>query len=290
MNRMRLTANRLLRRVAMASALAACLPVAALASPPHWSPGPGLRHYRYDSVERAPGQPDKAYRVDFDLAADAHGGIVAIVRHAARGAGGAWTETALDADCRAALRARPGELARVTLAPLAPESAATLGDAFMAGCAPAELFFPMTDILNVALVQSSPHFGLASLASPGDSRHFTGFDTRLDRLGVGIDAASPGGTTRFAARSGGRLYVDWVPDPMRIAILHHGALNGQDLHLAGVENFAFRLIIDAPTGALVSAATPYDRLDLIVQLPGMPPESAPRMTITREVTITPTEG
>ena len=207
------------------------------------------------------------------------------MRRAARSVGEVWTEADIDQACRTALKAGAGELARITLVPLSLEAAAALGDPFMAPCAPAEVFFPMTDILNVALVQMSSEFKLADLSTPGDSARFPAFKSQLDRLGTGIEVTSPGGLTNFVSRQGDVAVVDWSPDPMAVAIVSHGAMNGTDQRMRGVERYAFRLEIDARSGALIRAATPSDRLDLIVDVPGLSPEQDPRIVVTREVSI-----
>jgi hypothetical protein len=243
---------------------------------------PGVRAYRYTSVERTQGRPDARYRVDFDLATGADGSVVAIVRKAERGENGVWSAPAVDDRCRAALGARDGELARVTLSPLNAESA-KLGEAFMAMCAPAAYFFPMTDILNVSLVQTEPRFQLASLRGAGASARFAGFQTSLDRLGVAISASSPGGVTKVLAVNP-VVVVDWMPDPMNLTLVNRPS-NGPPVTLKGIENFAFRLEIDRLSGALKRAWTTHDALDLVVDVPGVPADKLPRVAITREVVI-----
>ncbi len=248
---------------------------------PRWAPEAGSHRYRYESIERG-GGADKGYQVDYDLVSDGKGGIVAVVKRAAHGIAGKWMDATLDDACRTALHAGPRELARITLSPLAPDAAGTLGDAFMAPCAPADLFFPMTDILNVALIQATPHFRIDRLATPGDSARFEGFKTSLDRFGIAIDASSGGGTIRFATLEPGRASVDWAPDPMAITILNRKAFNGVDLKLDGTEDFSFRVTIDPATGVLLGAGTTHDRLSLVANIPGVPPRP---LSITREVTI-----
>ena len=173
----------------------------------------------------------------------------------------------------------------MTLSPLSPEAAASLGEAFMAMCAPAEYFFPMTDILNVSLIRTQPRFRLADLTAPGTTARFDGFATTLDRLGVAIAASSPGGEITMIGRDARGMTVDWKPDPMPLTIVRHAVPGTPEITLRGVERYAFRVEIDTPSGLLRRAATTTDRLDLVVEVPGVPPDQAPHLAISREVTI-----
>ena len=265
------------------SALAAAAAVCS-AEPFRTSATPGLRHYRYTSLEQTQGQAGTRYRVDFDLATGSDGSVIAILRKAEREAGGVWSAPAVDAQCRKVLHAKKGELARITLWPLDAE-AAKLGDTFMAMCAPAAYFFPITDLLNVSLVQTQPSFGLAKLTAPGAKARFEGFATSLDRLGVAITASSPGGEIELHALDANAAVVDWKPDPMQIKIVNHATAGSPEVTLNGFEKFAFRLEIDPTSGVLKRAATISDNLDLTVDVPGVPAEKAPRVAIMREVAI-----
>lgn len=247
--------------------------------------GPGTRHYRYASVERNPGQPDGRYRVDFDLVTDSKGGITAVILKAEQGRGETWTTPKVTAECKAALHGDDHALARITLAPLSPEAADSLGEPFMAMCAPASYFFPMTDILNVVLIQSSPVFRINDLADVGDGVRFDGFKTKLDRLGSAIAASSPGGTITLAALDQQVATVDWAPDPMQIAIKVHASGNVPEMAMTGIERYAFRSEIDRRTGALRRAKTTSDNLDLVVAMPNVPPDKAPHLAISRDVAI-----
>ena len=248
----------------------------------------GVRHYRYQSLERAQGQPDKRYRVDFDLATGADGSVTAVLLKAEAAVGDGWSTPVVDKACRQALRGRGRPLARITLAPLSPE-ATTLGAEFMAMCAPAAYFFPVTDILNVSLIQTQPKFHLVDLKAKGASARFDGFDTKFERLGVAIAASSPGGEIKLSALDTQSLTVDWAPDPMQIEMVHRKTENSPEMTLKGVERYAFRVEIDPVSGALRRAATTADDLDLLVSMSGLPPDKAPRVAIAREVTIEPRE-
>lgn len=274
------------RRITLTVGLLLILHGTALAAPPFKTePGPGTRHYRYTSVERNPGQPDGRYRVDFDLVTDSKGGITAVILKAEQGRGETWSTPQVTADCKAALHGDSHALARITLAPLSPEAADALGEPFMAMCAPAPYFFPMTDILNVVLIQSSPVFRINDLAEVGKGVHFDGFKTKLDRLGSAIAAASPGGTITLAGLDQQVATVDWTPDPMQIAITVHANGNMQEMAMTGTERYAFRSEIDRRTGALRRAMTTSDNLDLVVAMPNVPPDKAPHLAISRDVAI-----
>jgi hypothetical protein len=212
---------------------------------------------------------------------------VAVLRKAESASGDVWSTPTVDAACRKALHGHGHELARVTLAPVSPEVAASLGDAFMAMCAPAAYFFPITDVLNVTVIQTQPTFHLAELTGAGMSARYDRFETRLDRLGVAIVAASPGGRVTLSALDGHTATVDWTPEPMQISIVRHAAAGAPEVTLRGEERFAFRLEIDPASGALRRAATTGDTLDLVVTMPGVPADKAPHIAITREVTIEP---
>jgi len=260
----------------------------ALAEPPFKTAAtPGTRAYRYTSVERNPGQPEARYRVDFDLVTDAHGGVTAVIRKAEAARGDVWTTPAVTAECTEALHGDKQALARVTLAPLSVEAAASLGEPFMAMCAPAPFFFPMTDILNVVLIQTAPSFHIADLGTVGASARFESFNTKLDRLNTAMIASSSGGTTTLTALDDHTATVDWAPDPMQLTLVMRATASMPEVTMVGVERFAFRLEIDRATGALRRAATTTDTLDMVVSMPGLPPDKAPHVAISREVAIEP---
>ncbi len=248
---------------------------------------PGVRHYRYTAMEQTQGQPPSGYRVDFDLATDADGGVVAIIRKAEARKGDTWSGSNAAAECKKSLHGKGSELARITLNPVTPAAAASLGEPFMAMCAPAEYFFPMTDILNVSLIQTSPRFQLQALTSPGASSRFDGFTTKLERYGKRIEAASQGGSIKLTSLDDHIATVDWTPDPMQLTIVEQPQAGQPPITLTGTETFAFRVEIDRATGVLRSAATTADDLAMVVSMPGLPADKAPHVAIKREVTIEP---
>lgn len=254
------------------------------AKAPRWIPEAGSQGYRYEMATHIPNLPGTAYRLDYDLVSDGKGGLVAVVKAAAHLEDGEWRDAEIDADCRAALHAKESELARITLSPVPPEATAALGPAFMADCAPADIFFPIMDILNVALIQVGPQFRLAELAKPGDSRRFPGYATSLDRLGVAISLEATGGTVTFTALAPGQATVDWASDPLKLTMVHRKAYDGTDITLIGSETFVFRLEIDPGTGVLLSAVTLRDDLDMTMTLAGGFSQPLP---MRRDVKITP---
>jgi hypothetical protein len=259
----------------------------ALADPLFKDAAPGTRHYRYAAVERNPGQPEGRYRVDFDLVTDANRGVTAVIRKAESAKGDVWSTPTVSADCKKALRGGGNALARITLAPMTPEAADSLGEPFMAMCAPASYFFPMTDILNVVLIQASPSFHLKDLTAVGMSAKFDGFNTKLDRLGMAMTGSSPGGVITLSALDDHVATVDWVPEPMQLTLTQHATPNSPEMTMTGFERYAFRAEIDRTTGALRRAVTTADNLDVVISMPGLPSDKAPHVAISREVAIEP---
>ena len=271
-------------RRALSVALAASSTVAwagVVATPPH----AGVHSYRYEVQEVSP-VSTKGYRTDIRLTSDGHGGAVADLIDSQTYDGKTWTRVTVDPACAAALHARPGELARVTLLPLSPEQA-KLGDAFLAPCAPAGVFFPLTDILNVVLIQSSDAFHLRDLNEVGQSATFPGFATSIDRPEISMTETSSGGSISLAGVEAGRAQVDWKPDVAKLDLVEKNAGGpAKPFTLSGTEHFAFRVQIDVKTGTLERADTLYDDLDMTVQVPGAE-GPAPRVAIKRIVSLGP---
>jgi len=186
----------------LVAALGLCL-LALPAEAQRWFPSAGTQPYRYEISRNVAGSLAQHYRVDFDLVSDGAGGLVAIVRGFEHAEDAGWGDEPIDAACRAAMHAGPGEVARV---PLLPANTG-LEAAFLPTCAPQELFLALTDILNVALIQS-PHFGIEALSAVGDSRRFAGFDTHFARGSLAADSSTPGGTIRFVEATGTRATID----------------------------------------------------------------------------------
>ena len=272
-----------LLRAAALSLLALAVPAQAQTAL-RWIPEPGSHSYRYEMSTRIPNLPGNSYRLDYDLVSDGKGGLVAVVKAASHIESGEWRDAEIDAACRSALHAQGNELARVRLSPIDTAVATGLGSEFMADCAPADIFFPIADILNVALIQVAPQFKLAELTKPGDSRRFPGYATSLDRLDTAVTLESTGGSVTFAALVPGRASVDWASDPLKLTMIHRRAYNGADITLTGTETFVFRLEIDPATGVLLSAVTTRDDLDMTMSLPG---DYSQPLPMTREVKIIP---
>jgi hypothetical protein len=207
-----------------------------------------------------------------------------VVRSADKLEAGAATPVPIDEACRTALHSAPGEIARVTLVPIAPQTASALGEAWLPGCAPTALFLPLAEILRATLVQIAPRFGLARLRAPGDSRRFDAFASHIDRPSITLDLETTGGTIAFAGTSGGRATIDWTPDTMTVRHVNRDSIPGIPVLSEGSARRALRLEIDRATGTLVSASSVGDRADLILNIKDVPPIP---LTITRDVSIRP---
>lgn len=187
-----------------------------------------------------------------------------------------------DHACVVAMHGDRNRLARIQLEPLPPD-AESFGPDFLATCAPDSIFFPITDILNVALVQTESKFGLATLRQVGDKASFAAFSTTTHRSSVDMIANAPGGETQISNVTSHKVVVDWVPLPMHLVLTEHAASG--DFIMTGLEHFAFRIQVDRTTGKLISAKTLYDTLNLVMDMPGVPKEKAPHITIRRTVNI-----
>jgi hypothetical protein len=272
----------------MARLIAAALWLVAITAPAsaqtiRWAPEAGTHSYRYETTTTVPNAPGNGYRLDYDLVSDGKGGLVAVVTGAWHREGAPeWSDAEIDDDCRTALHAQGKELARVTLSPIALATVANLGPGFMAECAPADIFFPMTDILRLALVQVAPEFGLARLTKPGQSGRYPGYATKLERLDTAIDITSTGGTITFTALVPGRATIEMISDPMKLTLIHRRAYSGADVTLTGTEISGFRIEIDPASGVLLGAASTGDKLDVTMSLPGGYSQPLP---VTRETQI-----
>jgi hypothetical protein len=274
------------RLLGLAIAIAAGLAAGAATRPPRLTPTAGSTLFRYEVRQTMAGEVS-GWRTKYRLQTDGHRGAVAIVLQSEALDHGAWSPVTVDPGCRAAMHAGPGELAEVRLSPLSPE-AAKLGDAFLALCAPPGVFNPITDLLNVTLIQTSTSFRIDALRRAGDTAQFAGFSTSLSRPTLEMSETSAGGEITLVGVEEGRALVDWKPTPSRLHLVNRLA-SGQQVPLDGTEHFAFRLEIDVSTGALRSAHTLYDDLDLTAAVPGVPTNRQPRLKITREVAIVPVD-
>jgi hypothetical protein len=243
------------------------------------TPEPGVRHYIYEATETVAGGPVHGYRTEFDLQNSA-GAVYAIVRKSSV-LDGSWKSVEPDSACRAAMHGDKTSLARVKLSPLSADAAKTLGDSFLAMCAPPGVFFPLTDILNVALIPGS-HFRATELGAVGQSLSYAGFAAAFDRSGVAIKESSPGGEISLASLDDGHAVLDWKPALADLEIVEKA--NQPPVTLNGTEHFAFRAEVDRRTGVLERAAAIFDDLDMKVV---GAPDSVPHVRITRTVKIEP---
>jgi hypothetical protein len=97
--------------------------------------------------------------------------------------------------------------------------------------------------------------------------------------------ASDGGEVTLVSMDKDQATLDWKPSPAKIALVEQAG--GMAIHLSGTETFAFRLVVDRHTGALVRADSLYDDLDLAIAAPGVPTDKPPRMGVKRTVAILP---
>ncbi|HEY1752836.1 MAG TPA: hypothetical protein VGG29_16375 [Caulobacteraceae bacterium] len=106
--------------------------------------------------------------------------------------------------------------------------------------------------------------------------------------GAGSAAWAAGPPFPAPARPGLHRYTYQVAEIVN-GKLQHAYRTGFDLETtaAGTEHWAFRLTLDARTGALIEAHTPYDSLDLKAHAAGMPEGASAPVKITRTVSITP---
>jgi hypothetical protein len=243
------------------------------------TPAPGMRQYIYEAKETVAVGPDHGYRTEFDLQ-NSGGAIYAVIRKSSV-LDGSWKAVAPDAACRTAMHGDKNSLARVKLSPLSPEAARTLGDSFLASCAPPGIFFPLTDILNVVLIPSA-HFRATELGKVGQSLPYAGFDAAFDRAGIDLKESSSGGAISLASLDDTRAVLDWTPALADLQLVE-GA-NKPPVTLKGTEHFAFRVEVDRKSGAIERASATYDDLDMKVV---GAPDSVPHLKITRTVKIEP---
>jgi hypothetical protein len=264
--------------ITLAAAFAATAAHAAEPAPVRAIPAPGVRHYLYEVIETVNGARHDGWRTEFDFVSS-NGAIDAVVRKASHFNGKGWEAVAVDDACRAAMHGSANSLARVRLWPLPAKSARQLGSSFLDTCAPPGIFFPLTDILNVAIIPASPTFRTQELRQVGQSVRYQGFAAASDRAGEGIKETTHGGEMRLAALNPQRVVIDWRPDLADLELTE--STQKPPMILKGTEHWAFRLEIDRASGAIARAATTYDDLDLtIVGAPG-----APKIKISRSVLI-----
>jgi hypothetical protein len=272
------------RALALALALSACASAVAAAPKLTLTPKPGVHAYRYEVEEIVNGAQQQRYRVDFDVEAGRTGDVWAVIRSAQEKPGtGDWREVKVDDACRTKMRGGKDSLARVKLWPSHASTANALGPDFLDNCAPPAVFFPLTDILNVVVIPLSASFSTSKVTKVGDVAHFDGFTAVFDRTGETLKEVTHGGDTTLIALDEHKAVLDWAPALADLDLVEHQG--AQPLSLKGTEHWAFRLDIDQRTGAIVRAHTTYDDLDLLVQMAGVPADKAPRVKISRTVSI-----
>jgi hypothetical protein len=242
-------------------------------------PESGVRHYVYQETETLGGHMSKAYRTEFDLETSGPA-TYAVIRKSAM-FDGTWKAVDADAKCRTAMHGGKSSLARVQLSPLSPD-AQKMGDSFIDNCAPAGVFFPLTDILNVAIIPFTEKFRAAELSRVGDTRNYPGFDAAFERTGIAMSEISHGGEIRLSTLDKHRAVLDWEPEPADLELFEKASQ--PPVHLKGTEHFAFRVAVDRKTGFIEHAAATYD--DLHLKVIGAP-DSFPPLVIARTVTIDP---
>ncbi|MDB5694378.1 MAG: hypothetical protein JWO81_3441 [Alphaproteobacteria bacterium] len=266
-------------RAAILAAFAATAAPAGTQPPFRTMPTPGVRHYLYEVIQTINGTTRKGYRTEFDLEAKG-GALFATIRTTAELDQGAWKPVLSDAACRKAMSGTEARLARVQLYPLDPATAHSLGSSFLATCAPPAIFFPLTDILNVAIIPVSSAFRVGELRAVGETLAYPGFEAAFDRSGESIQETTHGGDVRLAALDPRRALIDWRPLPADITTVERSMQ--PPMTLRGKEHWAFRVEIDRRSGAIERASTSYDDLDLAIV---GAPASVPHVRISRSVTI-----
>ena len=164
------------------------------------SPANGVQHYRYEVIQTINGSTRKGYRTKFDL--DTKGQVLfAVVRATSELENGVWKPVVPDAACRKAMNGTQDSLARVQLYPMNSNPAQKLGSGFLAVCAPPAVFFPLTDVLNVAMLPMPGGFRASELRAAGQSLTFSGFTAEYDRAGERLNAK---------LISSGQLEAEWL--------------------------------------------------------------------------------
>ena len=232
---------------------------------------------RYSLVEREiNGGQEKSITYTLDVVTAKDAGVTALIQSAVDKNGKAMEITA---DCRAKMNAPAGGIATIKLWPATKD----LGSAFLDLCAPADLFHAMTDLSNIILIRSAPQFGGGTLAKAGDKHSFDGFKAQWKRGDEEGAVATQGGTIALTVMDATKAVVQWQPAPMTVN-LTISSPNGA-MKIAATEDFAFELVIEAPSGVLLQARTLHDDLNGTIFLPNIPADHAPKLVSHREVML-----
>jgi hypothetical protein len=238
------------------------------------------RVYRYEAEEMRGARTQAAHRMDFSLERADDGSLKAVVLGLdVIDDGGKWRPLDADEACRRAMHAPPGALAAVTLWPTREDP---LGPAFLDACAPSDLFYSLTDLLNVVIIPMAPQFDTTGLRRPGDAARLPGFTAHFARYRRRFDEASPGGELVLVSHTPRETIVDWRPDPARLEIEEGGSTTSR---LEGSEHWAFRVGFDTHTGVLRWAEATADDIELDVHAPPSDPTPAAHLSLTRHVRI-----
>jgi hypothetical protein len=242
------------------------------------------RAYRYEAEEAPNIGTKSAHRIDFALERGRDGALDAVVlAGATQEGGGDWKPMAPGEDCRRAMRAPPGALAKVRIWP-ASGGDDPLGAGFLDACAPPDLFYSLTDVVNVAIIPIAPQFRAAGLRKPGQSRRWPGFKAHFARYGRSFDETVTGGETALVSRAAGEAVVDWKPDQAQLEIDQAGPPQAR---LQGAERWAFRVRFDPRSRMLRSAEATTDEIELNVHVPPDKPDPVARVVVKRRVAIAP---
>jgi hypothetical protein len=259
---------------------AACTLAAPSADAQRWTPTAGSTPYRFELTESGVGA-GRTYTLNYDLVSDGKGPVTIVARSAGLQKSDGLIEAKPDDACRQTMGAQAGELARVTI-----DSAAMPkpDEEFLPACAPVELFVPMSELRNIVLAQISPLFNLGGLAKQGDSHRFTGFTIRFKRYGNAVEAQAAGGTIRLTGLEAARADIDVVTDPAAVSIVNRPEGAPFDIKLAGTATGGLHLTIDPRSGTLIEAHSVDSRIELIADIPDLPPRS---FTLLRNYRVSP---
>lgn len=178
------------------------------------------------------------------------------------------------------MKGTEGTLARAQLYPLNIDSDRRLGSDFLDLCAPPSVFFPLTDVLNVALLPMRDAFRASELRSVGQALTYAAFEVHYDRAGERLEETAPGGEMRLAALTDHSAIFEWRPLTADLSLEERSMKPA--ITMKGTEYWAFRVEVDRKSGSIERASTLYDDLDL--KIVGAP-DTVPHVRIARNVTI-----
>ncbi len=257
---------------------------------PRWQRPAGSSRYVFTSMEQ---RPDKTSSIDLEVTLTVKEGaleVLTLERGRITEGGAVPAPIQLPQACAIEFGGRNGTLGRIEL------TEGTDPTKLVPGCVPEGLFGAVTDLVSILHIQSK-FFGLTTLKAAGDSSRFPRFEVEWSRDEPAVHAriVAPGGTTKLASLEAGRAVVEWRPDPMDLAIARRVAPQ-MTVVMRGQEHFALEATIDPRTGALVSARSVEDRLDMrfwpvqgadMPSLATTPAGPGQPITLTRTISLTP---